>query len=258
MSQKENELTGEHSTILIASLHSDRAVQNDWLTSYYTDFRLRVLKLLGKTFQTFGTGLALSLLDNKSVPLPRSDLTQQLLDGFFLPHDIQRLEAYSKNQVEYRLILDTTTDLSRLFFSGRMADISITSFEMAILLGIGLQNKSMETLTEELNVTMTQILTHFRSCLKKLTAKCSAIMEHTVEERMARTVDLDRGEQMVATKQSLADELDEAAAVLEKKQRNELRKLKRENLSAFAIKGTEEEWAKTLQTNKSSIVSVKR
>lgn len=258
LSQKQNELTGEHSTILLASLHTEKTEQSDWLTNYYVDFRRRILKLLAKTFQSFSTGLALSLLDNRSVVQRGEELTQQLLDVYFLPHDIQRLEAYGKNQVEYRLILDTTTDLCQLYFGGRMADVPIDSLQKAILLGVGLQNKSIETLAEEFGMPNNQILAKFFDCVKKLTRKCSAVMERTVEGRMVRTVELDRGAGMVATKQSLADELDEAAAVLEKKQRAELKKLKRENLSGFAIKGTDEEWGKALSANKSSIVSVKR
>lgn len=42
---------------------------DDWLSMYYCDFRRRLIKLLAKTFQNFTTGLALSLLDNKSVAI---------------------------------------------------------------------------------------------------------------------------------------------------------------------------------------------
>lgn len=70
ISQKQNDLTGEHSTILISALNTNKTESNDWLTSYYVDFRRRILKLLGKTFNSFTTGLALSLLDNKAVALP--------------------------------------------------------------------------------------------------------------------------------------------------------------------------------------------
>lgn len=58
-----------------------------------------------------------------------SALSQPLLDVYFLPHDIQRLEAYSKNQVEYRLILDLTTDLCLLYFQGKMQDLPIDSLQ---------------------------------------------------------------------------------------------------------------------------------
>jgi len=47
---------------------------------------------------------------------------------------------------------------------------------------------------------------------------------------------------------------------LKKKQREELEKLKKENLTRYAIKGTEDEWGKALgNTGKTkSIISVKR
>lgn len=66
-SQKANDLTGEYSTIMITILKTDKVESGDWLSMYYRDFRRRIIKLLAKTFQSFTTGLALSLLDNKSV-----------------------------------------------------------------------------------------------------------------------------------------------------------------------------------------------
>lgn len=69
LSQKQNELTGEHSTIMISTISTDKTETNEWLTQYFLDFRRRVLKLLSKTFETFTTGLALSLLDNKAIPI---------------------------------------------------------------------------------------------------------------------------------------------------------------------------------------------
>lgn len=69
LSQKPNDLTGEHSTIMISTINFNKTESKDWLTEYYKDFRRRILKLLGKSFQTFTTGLSLSLLDNKAVRL---------------------------------------------------------------------------------------------------------------------------------------------------------------------------------------------
>lgn len=69
LSQKPNDLTGEHSTIMISTINFDKTESKDWLAEYYKDFRRRILKLLGKSFQSFTTGLSLSLLDNKSVRL---------------------------------------------------------------------------------------------------------------------------------------------------------------------------------------------
>lgn len=69
LSQKPNDLTGENSTIMISTINFNKTESKDWLTEYYKDFRRRILKLLGKSFQSFTTGLSLSLLDNKAVRL---------------------------------------------------------------------------------------------------------------------------------------------------------------------------------------------
>lgn len=69
LSQKPNDLTGEHSTIMISTINFEKTDSKDWLTEYYKDFRRRILKLMGKGFQGFTTGLSLSLLDNKAVRL---------------------------------------------------------------------------------------------------------------------------------------------------------------------------------------------
>lgn len=69
LSQKPNDLTGENSAIMISTINFNKTESKDWLTEYYKDFRRRILKLLAKSFQTFTTGLSLSLLDNKAVRL---------------------------------------------------------------------------------------------------------------------------------------------------------------------------------------------
>lgn len=185
-------------------------------------------------------------------------VTQQIIDTLFIPHDIQRLESYTRNQIEYRLILDLTTDLSQLVFEGKMNDVPIDSLQKAILLGIGLQNKTLDKLSEEFNMPVNQILAKFFDCCKKLTKKIEIVNASTIEETMVQETKLNMGETMTPTAQSLAEELEKGAEVLAKAQKKELKRLKNENLSAYAIKGTNEEWSKALTSNKSSIISVKR
>lgn len=171
---------------------------------------------------------------------------------------MQRLEAYARNQVEYRLILDLTTDLSQLVFSGKMNDVPLDSLQKAILLGIGLQHKTIDKLTEEFNMPANQILAKFFDCSKKLTKRLESVMESTVEQTMVREQDLNTGESFRPTALTFSEELEKDAKELEKKQKKELKRLKNENLSAYAIKGTNEEWDKALTSHKSSIISIKR
>lgn len=243
---------------MISIIKTDKFESADWLSLYFHDFRRRFVKLLGKTFQEFTTGLSLSLLDNKAITIKSTPLTQQTIDTIFIPHDIQRLESYARNMVEYRLILDLTNDLSLLVFDGKLNDVAIDSLQKAILLGIGLQNKNLDKLCEEFNMPANQILAKFFDCCKKLTKKIEAVMESSVEKTMVQESKLNMGQTMTPTAQTFAEELETGAKELEKKQKKELKRLRNENLALYAIKGTDEDWGKALTVNtKSSIISVK-
>lgn len=257
LSQKTNDLTGEHSCIMISKISQENTESTDWLSMYFHDFRRRILKLLGKSFNSFTTGLSLSLLDNRAVTLKEDKLSQNLLDTYFLPHDVQRLEAYTRNQVEYKLILDLTYDLGILIFENKMKGVQIDALQKAIILGIGLQNKNLDGLSEEFNMPVNQILAKFYDSIKKITSTIVSVMEQNIEKTMTKESDLDTGKSLIPMAKSFNEELDEAARGLEKKQKKELNRLKQENLAQFAIKGTEEEWGKVLVSNKSSIISIK-
>lgn len=241
---------------MICSLNKSNYNINDkdnWLAAYFQDFKRRMLKLLGKSFSKFTTGLALSLLEHRAITLNDGQLTQHVIDTYFLPHDIQRLEAYCLNQVEYRLILDLTLDLAMLFFDSKLVNGNIDSLQKAILLGVGLQNKSADQLSTEFNMPGNQVLAKFYDCIKKLTKSIVDIMESNIE----RTIKNISITELTPLPESLNDELQNAAEKLKKKQKRELVKLKKEDLTQFSIKGNEEEWDKALTNTKSKIVSVK-
>jgi N-acetyltransferase 10 len=258
LSQKENDLTGEHSCIMIASLSAERIETKNWLQEYYVDFRKRIIKLLPKAFQKYTTALGLSLLDNRHIKVPSAEINQNDLNSFFSPHDIQRLESYVRNQIEYRLILDLTTDLSCLYFQNKLPNAPIDALQKAILLGIGTQNKNLDNLVAEFNMPSSQILAKFYDTMKKLTKNIMQIMQQTIESQMLDEIQLNDGKVFKPLEQTMDEELEEEAKKLEKKQKKDLIKLKKESLAQYAIKGTNEDWAKALKSSdKKSIISVK-
>ncbi|KXJ76163.1 hypothetical protein RP20_CCG010173 [Aedes albopictus] len=259
LSQKENDLTGEHSCIMLSPISTslEKVESSDWLKEYFIDFRRRILKLLGKAFSKFNTGMSLSLLDNRAVKIEGKELTQKTIDEYFLPHDIQRLEMYARNQVEYKLIMDLTSDLALLYFQSKMASANIDSLQKAILLGTGLQHKTIEKLSEEFNMPNNQVLAKFYDCLKKLTKYVDSVLERTIESTMVNESQLNTGENLVALDKSINEDLADDVRKLEKKQKKELARLKKENLDQYVIKGTDDEWKNALAKNKSSIVSIK-
>lgn len=180
------------------------------------------------------------------------------MDNYFLPHDIQRLESYTKNLIDFRLILDLVSDLSSLYFQGKIDGIQIDALQKAILLGMGVQGKNVDTLCSEFKMPSNQVLAKFYDTVKKITKRFSQVIEGEIESELTGNKEVKDGSDFVPISLSLDDELNETAAILAKKQKEELKKLKKDNLLDYAIKGTEEDWAKALSGNKTNLVSVKR
>ena len=116
------------------------------------------------------------IYDGTTLSLP------ELLNGHLSRYDIQRLELYSRNQCDHYMILDLVPALARLFFSGRLnisesnannssgngdnddlgkgteESIRLSSLQLSILLAIGLQYKSIDSLCISLQLPSNQIL----------------------------------------------------------------------------------------------------
>ena len=84
-------------------------------------------------------------------------LTPTLLPTVLTPFDLKRLEAYGNNVLDYHVILDLMPMVSQLFFQRRFdgkqnqdtegttkSSVSLSAVQSAILLGMGLQRKSVE------------------------------------------------------------------------------------------------------------------
>lgn len=58
---------------------------------------------------------------------------------------MNRLRSYTKNQVDYHLILDLVPTISKLYFNGILGkSLNLGYLNQAILVGLGLQNKSFD------------------------------------------------------------------------------------------------------------------
>lgn len=264
LSQKSNDLTGEHTCIAINNIqdHENQLQTTNWLSMYYSDFRRRFLKLLAKTFREFPTAVGLSLLDSRHIYLPNVTVNKTEIDLLFLPHDLQRLEEYMNNQIEFRLMLDLTADLASLYFQGKLKDVPLDVVQKAILLGMGVQGKVVDTMAEELNMPGTQILAKFYDCMKKITKKLISVVENHIADKLTKNRDQKMTKcENQGTKEkngsaekdkfepiniSLNDELNEMENQLTLKQKNDLIAMKLESFKEYKIKGSEKEWSEAL------------
>ena len=189
--QTRNDLTGEHSSILLRALKCDDLPESPtagWLDAFSTDARRRFLTLFGYDFRSFETALALALVTPSG---QRGGTVVEAAEGaagggaltaveagvHFLPHDMKRLQAYCRNLVDFHMVVDLLPALARLHFSGRLSASGgkLSVLQSVILLGLGLQHKSVEQLQAELTVPMSQMLALFNKAMRKLSTQLNTI-----------------------------------------------------------------------------------
>lgn len=289
MRQTANDLTGEHTCVMIKALtdtEDSRVANSAWLDAFARDFSKRFLNLLSYNFREFTAVNALSIIDaakqgQDSQVEGGRDLNKNSLGLFFTPYDLKRLDSYSNNMLDYHVIIDMIPTIAELYFRGEMpADIKLSGVQSAILLGIGLQRKSIDQLQSELSLASNQVLALFVKIIRKMSqyfAKVEAkAYEETVPALKAKKSIEDGSSKRDAAddeawkplKEDLEADLDKAGDEvmdeLKSKQRELIDSL---DLTKYAIGGKDEDWAsaedrvKAIASGKkaalSSVVSVK-
>lgn len=178
--QTTNELTGEHTTILLKPLAEDARV---WVDAFNKDFRRRFASLLGSSFRGFGCRLAQSVLAPQlnfagSAVKDSADgcepaLTAATIDAEYNAYDLRRLESYARNMVDHHVIADMLPKMARQFFAERLRiDGGISAVQCAVFIGVGLQYRTVDEIAAELDVPVNQLLALFNKLIRKL--RCAA------------------------------------------------------------------------------------
>ena len=198
--QTPNELTGEHSCVMLCTLSANSANDPAWLGAFAKDFQKRFHTLLGYQFRGFTSVLALSIdesagsgakLDTASTPTP---ITKSELDDLFSPFDLKRLDSYAKNMLDYHVVLDMIPTIATLYFSGRLKGaVSMSGVQSALLLAIGLQRKVLEDVASELDVQASQLLAMFVKVVRKVSTHFRNLVEGAVKETMPESTNANNG-----------------------------------------------------------------
>lgn len=188
--QTPNDLTGEHSCIMLKPLQTNNShADSSWLAAYAFDFHKRFLNLLSYQFRTFPAVQSLSISESASAPSARQNqqqtkptnlMTRSDLDRYFTPHDLARLDSYANNMLDYHVILDLLPSIAHLYFSGPLRSLNLSGVQQAILLAIGLQRKDLGDLEKELDVPSNQLLAMFVKVCRKVSTAFRAILEQDV------------------------------------------------------------------------------
>ena len=248
--QTTNDITGEHTIIVLKQLLDDASGVNctkNWLASFNTDFTRRFISLLSfSLFRKLSVRMCLSLTEGVML----SDDTLAYRPS---PFDVKRLESYANNLLDYHMILDMLPDMSRQFFLQSFSLFSLSPVQSAILLGVGLQRKTVDDLGRELKLPVSQVLAMLSKGIRKFVAfyrreRLVELEEATPTDRLADTMEQPLAQPSPAALPVLDEELDEAAGdamkMLKRKQRELVDSL---DLAQFEIPaGKESEWSEEL------------
>merc|ERR1719469_778000 len=260
--QTVNQLTGEHTAIVLRSLQTSR-YQYDWLPAFHVDSQRRLLSLFAGPFRHFNVKMASDLLSD-SAPGDqeestkrgqRSKITNAELSTLLTPYDQQRLDLYARNLCDHHLLA-----VSKLYFSHRMGpEFSVSKVQEALLCGIGLQLKTVDQLAEELRLPSHQILAMFNKSLRKISKSLAAVVREDAEgEEALREESLRKQSRLVRAVEDVApttlaeEENVGVGEVMESILADSSvalppRIAKDEELSRYVVKGSDKQWEEALQ-----------
>ena len=271
--QTKNELTGEHSAIMLRSLPRRSGVDDAWLPSFMNDTRRRFISLLSGAFRHTDLRLALSVLesfekssdnaesvstDGKMRSTKQGKLTNDELDVFLTPHDLKRLELYGRNLCDHHLVTDLLPTIAQLYFTGRFGpDLQLSSVQAALLCGIGLQHRTVDDLTKDLKLPGNQVLAMFNKAVRKVSLALNSVVEETEKQAMLggerRQAAQDVADSMrdVAEKTLEEDAEDAAKEAMEMLNASNTANIppeiaEDEEIMQYAVKGSDAQWSRAL------------
>lgn len=192
--------------------------------------------------------------------------TQKELSTIISNRDLRRLREYSKNMIDHHLITDLVPTLASLFFTERFDEsVTLNAIQSAIMLGVGLQRKTVDEVAESLGMPINQVLALYMKAITRLSEHLDEIFINAMEEEVVKARennDSTRNKQMHSVF-SLEKDLEEAEKDVIKRQKKDREALIDElELDQYKIKGTEEDWQSAindinLTSTKGKTISVK-
>lgn len=205
-----NEYTGEHTCIMLKALSSD--AYPHWLSCFHQDFTRRFISLVPCAWRDWNPALTLQIIDydirRQRFPSPtlgfslqqqgwttdmmeqpqQQPLNAQNIHLLFSTFDIQRLEAYAKNLIDYHMIIDLLPTIAKLYFSGQLVspsskEIHLSAAQSAILVSMGLQCMDLDRLERVLNVPAQQLLALLNKMIRKFVHYFKELEYSCVQER---------------------------------------------------------------------------
>lgn len=188
--QTPNDLTGEHSCVMLRPLTTSQNTDSSWLAAYAQDFHRRFLTLLSYQFRSFPSSQALAISQSASClqggSFTPSAMKRSELDSYFSPFDLKRLDSYANNMLDHHVILDLIPSIATFYFTGRLrqepVSVNLSSVQQSILLAIGLQRKDISDVESELGLQSSQVLAMFVKIVRKISMAFRSLLESEAPE----------------------------------------------------------------------------
>lgn len=211
--------------------------------------------MLGYEFRDFDAALALSIaLSRPDATTAQPVLSKEEMDMFLTPYDLKRIESYSRNLVDYHIIMDLLPTLGRMVFLQKFP-FELTMLQASIMIGMGLQYKSVTQLETELNIQSRQVLSLFNKAIRKISGFLSSVQDAAISASLPKAKPVE----LLPLQQSLIDDLDDGAAKIKEPSSDKGDFLASLALPEYAIRGTDTDWASELSRKKGlSVVSIKK
>ena len=255
--QTAQDATGEHSCIMLKLLDGDKREEAaSWLTDFAGDFYRRFVSLLGYEFRAFPASLALTLMKPKLGSEGKENISYSDMQLLFSPYDLKRLESYSRNLVDYHVVMDMVPSLAKLFFWNKLT-VGLPFVQACILMALGLQFKSVSEVAKELEIESSQVMALFNKSMRRFSACLKDIREGN---EVSRNPLLSKSADAGAAVSSRAEDDDDAVSdasddVPESNLNSEIRKerdvlLQSDSVKKYAVAGSDADWQKALEDGK--------
>ncbi|GMI00012.1 hypothetical protein TrLO_g11739 [Triparma laevis f. longispina] len=288
--QTANPLTGEHSSIMLRPLPNRSKFSDSWMPSFTADARRRFVNLLSTVFRSMEVRNALAVLEDVKAYHDKIDsridqassggstkkerkvknaannlgdaissraggkggLTAAELRLVLTDHDMKRLELYGRNLCDHHLIADLVGGVARLQFLGRIKGVELSSVQSALMVGMGLQGKSVTEVGKELGLPDNQVLAMFNKAIRKMGAGIREAVEVEAANEFGQTGNksVEGLEKMKDVTELTLEEEQEAAAEELKEKKKKKKKggiLDDDEIARYHVKGTQEEWKEALE-----------
>lgn len=264
ISQIPNAVTGEHTCMVLKPLNNDDVESSgldQWgfFGPFYQDFRQRFIGLLQYSFRDMEYKLAMSVLDPKinfaelepALSTTSNGLLMSL-NEIMTPHDMKRLEAYTNNLADFRLILDLVANLALQYFREKIP-VTLSYTQASVLLCIGLQHhQDISYIEGAMKLERQQILSLFIKVMKKFYKYLYEIAAKEIDSVQSRLREIVMEPHAV----SVDEDLNEAAQQVEEGMKAKMDgMLNPELLQQYAIADREADFEKALQNGGGKIAS---